>query len=76
MPCRIIKAHEDSFPRIDFRLLVLIFAMLVAAMLGTLFARRTVLPDCLGYVINLATETQYLEMPDGGADSHCMDWPS
>jgi hypothetical protein len=47
--------------------------MLLAAIIGVIFSRKTAVPDYLGYVSSLAKESQYVRMPDGGANLDGMD---
>lgn len=48
-------------------------SMLFAAILGVVFNRMTVVPDYLGYVSSLAKESQYVRIPDGGANLDDME---
>jgi hypothetical protein len=48
-------------------------AMLVAAVVGVVISRVTVVPDYLGYVSSLAKESPYVKMPVGGVNLDGME---
>lgn len=48
-------------------------SMLASAIVGVAFARKTVVPDYLGYVSSLAKESQYMRIKDGGANLDGME---
>ncbi|KAE8451020.1 hypothetical protein EG329_004692 [Mollisiaceae sp. DMI_Dod_QoI] len=47
--------------------------MLLAAITGVYFSRKTIVPDCLGFVSSLAKESPYIRMPDVGINMDGMD---
>jgi hypothetical protein len=47
--------------------------MLVGAITGVYFSRRTIVPDYLGFVSSLAKESPYIRMPDVGVNMDGMD---
>jgi hypothetical protein len=47
--------------------------MLLAAITGVVFSRKTIVPDYLGYVSSLAKESPYIRMPDVGVNMDGMD---
>ncbi|KAF4637462.1 hypothetical protein G7Y89_g626 [Cudoniella acicularis] len=47
--------------------------MLLAAIVGVYYSRRTIVPDYLGYVSSLAKESPYIRMPDVGVNMDGMD---
>lgn len=47
--------------------------MLLAAVVGVVYSRRTIVPDYLGYVSSLAKESPYIRMPDVGVNMDGMD---
>jgi hypothetical protein len=47
--------------------------MLIAAIAGVIFSRKTIVPDYLGYVSSLAKESPYVRMPDVGVNMDGMD---
>ena len=47
--------------------------MLIAAITGVIFSRKTIVPDYLGYVSSLAKESPYIRMPDVGVNMDGMD---
>lgn len=67
-----VRIYSCSFPWVSVFLLCTL-AMLVSAVLGVVFSRKTAVPDYLGYVSSLAKESPYVRMPDGGANLDGMD---
>lgn len=47
--------------------------MLVAAVIGVYFSRKTIVPDYLGFVSSLAKESPFIRMPDVGVNMDGMD---
>ncbi|KAF8865288.1 hypothetical protein BDZ45DRAFT_736399 [Acephala macrosclerotiorum] len=47
--------------------------MLLAAITGVYFSRRTIVPDYLGFVSSLAKESSFIRMPDVGVNMDGMD---
>lgn len=47
--------------------------MLVGAITGVVFSRKTIVPDYLGYVSSLAKESPWIRMPDIGVNMDGMD---
>lgn len=47
--------------------------MLVAAITGVYFSRKTIVPDYLGFVSSLAKESPFIRMPDVGINMDGMD---
>ena len=67
-----VRIYSCSFAWVSVFLLCTL-AMLASAILGVVFSRKTAVPDYLGYVSSLAKESQYVRMPDGGANLDGMD---
>jgi hypothetical protein len=49
------------------------FVMLLAAITGVVFSRKTIVPDYLGFVSSLAKESPWIRMPDVGVNMDGMD---
>ncbi|PVH87164.1 hypothetical protein DL98DRAFT_405904, partial [Cadophora sp. DSE1049] len=49
------------------------FVMLLAAIVGVYYSRRTIVPDYLGFVSSLAKESPFIRMPDVGVNMDGMD---
>ncbi|KAK0104473.1 hypothetical protein ONS95_004762 [Cadophora gregata] len=47
--------------------------MLLAAIVGVYYSRRTIVPDYLGFVSSLAKESPFIRMPDVGVNMDGMD---
>lgn len=47
--------------------------MLLAAITGVYFSRKTIVPDYLGFVSSLAKESPFIRMPDVGINMDGMD---
>ncbi|KUJ24376.1 uncharacterized protein LY89DRAFT_727406 [Mollisia scopiformis] len=47
--------------------------MLLAAITGVYFSRKTIVPDYLGFVSSLAKESPFIRMPDAGINMDGMD---
>jgi hypothetical protein len=47
--------------------------MLVGAIIGVVFSRKTIVPDYLGFVSSLAKESPWIRMPDVGVNMDGMD---
>lgn len=49
------------------------FVMLLAAIIGVYYSRKTIVPDYLGFVSSLAKESAFIRMPDVGVNMDGMD---
>jgi hypothetical protein len=49
------------------------FVMLLGAITGVVFSRKTIIPDYLGFVSSLAKESPWIRMPDVGVNMDGMD---
>jgi hypothetical protein len=49
------------------------FVMLLAAITGVVFSRKTIVPDYLGFVSSLAKESPWIRMPDVGVNMDGID---
>lgn len=67
-----MQSYQCSFAWVTV-FLVCTLAMLASAIVGVVFSRKTAVPDYLGYVSSLAKESQYVRLPDGGANLDGMD---
>lgn len=47
--------------------------MFLAAVVGTYFSRKTIIPDYLGFVSSLAKESPFIKLPDVGINMDGMD---
>ncbi|KAH9220610.1 hypothetical protein DL95DRAFT_519913 [Leptodontidium sp. 2 PMI_412] len=47
--------------------------MLLAAVVGVYYSRKTIVPDYLGFVSSLAKESPFIRMPDAGVNMDGMD---
>ncbi|KAE9368511.1 hypothetical protein N431DRAFT_428293, partial [Stipitochalara longipes BDJ] len=47
--------------------------MLISAIIGVVYSRRTIVPDYLGFVSSLAKESPWIRMPDVGVNMDGMD---
>ncbi|CZS95419.1 uncharacterized protein RCO7_05733 [Rhynchosporium graminicola] len=47
--------------------------MLLAALVGVYYSRKTIVPDYLGFVSSLAKESPFIRMPDAGVNMDGMD---
>lgn len=67
-----IRVYKVSYPWMAVFLLATL-AMMFSAIAGVLFSRNTVVPDYLGYVSTLAKESQFVRVPNGGANLDGME---
>lgn len=75
VPAKLVTNKEVYFVFYPWLVIFLISTMVMqlAAIIGIIFSRKTIVPDYLGYVSSLAKESPYIRMPDVGVNMDGMD---
>ena len=75
VPAAQINESQVYFAFFPWLIIFLIsnFVMLLAAIVGVYYSRRTIVPDYLGFVSSLAKESPFIRMPDVGVNMDGMD---